>query len=604
MRLLVVGVLLCVMFQAGAQRPYLERRITISLEEESVESALRKISAAGGFVFSYNPDIFDQRTLTREFVDRPLREVLDELFQGTVQYKVRGKYIILTATPKASSRSEPAIVSGYVVDESTGERLRDVSIYDPVTLSSTITDSDGYFQIKIDRPPSDLILSVNREYYTDTLITVPGDNRLLSIPIRINKDKFNVLADSLNQKWKRFWERTDSWFANANLRNIDESFYRPFQFSFVPYIGTNHKMSAHVINDYSLNLLGGYSLGVGKAEVGGLFNLVRGDVAGFQAGGLFNGVGGRMTGVQVAGISNANGGIVHGAQVAGVLNLGASDVQGFSVAGVGNIALGETAPMQVGGVFNITPQGGSPMQVAGVLNIAGDHVHGVQIGGVFNVAGKGLRGAQIAGVFNAGGKQVHGTQIAGVFNTARNVHGMQIGLFNVADSLTGVPIGLISIVGKGYHKIEISADEVFYNNIAFRTGVRAFYNILTVGAKPSSYAEERTIWSFGYGVGTSAKLARWLFLDFDLTANQVVDGNTIAGLNLLNKAYIGFDIQALKKVSLSVGATLNGQITELGIDQYPELFTGFQPNVFLERDFGRNHDLRMWLGAKVGIRFL
>lgn len=604
MRLFVVLALLCVIFESGAQTPYLERKITVSLKDESVESSLRKIAAAGGFVFSYNPDIFVQNTLTHEFVDRPVREILDELFQGTIQYKARGKYIILTAAQKTSARSEPAVVSGYVVDESTGERLRNVSIYDPVTLTSSITDSYGYFEIKIDRPPSDIILSVNLEHYVDTLVAVPSDNRLLNIPIRVNKDKIIVLADSVNQKLKRFWERQEAWFANVNVRNINHSLYRTFQASFVPYVGTNHKMSAHVVNHYSLNILGGYSLGVRKMEVGGLFNLVRGDVAGFQAAGLFNGVGGSTTGFQVAGLANANQGMVRGAQFAGVLNLGAGDGDGLSTAGVGNIALGEGAPAQIGGVFNIASRGSSQMQLAGVLNFARENVRGMQVGGVFNIAGKELRGTQIAGVFNVAGKEVRGVQIAGVFNAARNVRGMQIGLLNFADSLKGIPIGLMSIVGKGYHKIEISADEIFYNNIAFRTGVRGFYNIFTAGAKPSTYHEERTIWSFGYGLGTSAKIVKWLYLDFDVTSNQIVEGNSITALNLINKAYLGLDVQVFKKVSLSIGATLNGQITEAGFDDYPELFTGYRPHILHTRELGRDHDLRMWLGGKAGIRFL
>src|SRR5690606_28253556 len=150
---------------------------------------------------------------------------------------------------------EPAIVSGYVVDESTGERLRDVSIYDPVTLSSAVTDSYGYFEIKIDRPPSEIILSVNREHYVDTVLAVQNEGRLLNIPIRVNKEKLAVLADSVNQKLKRFWQKSETWFnnININLRNIDDSLYRSFQLSLVPFVGTNHKMSGHVANDYSLN---------------------------------------------------------------------------------------------------------------------------------------------------------------------------------------------------------------------------------------------------------------------------------------------------------------------------------------------------------------
>src|SRR5690606_28716301 len=123
-------------------------------------------------------------------------------------------------------------------------------------------------------------LSVNREHYIDTTLRVSDDRRLVNVPIRVNKDNFVVLADSVGQKLKRFWERQERWFHNINLRNIDDSLHRRFQISFVPYVGTNHKLSGHVVNDYSLNVVGGYSLGVQKLEFGGVFNVVRGDVQG------------------------------------------------------------------------------------------------------------------------------------------------------------------------------------------------------------------------------------------------------------------------------------------------------------------------------------
>jgi hypothetical protein len=173
----------------------------------------------------------------------------------------------------------------------------------------------------------------------------------------------------------------------------------------------------------------------------------------------------------------------------------------------------------------------------------------------------------------------------------------------MADSVKGIPIGLMSLVWKGYHKIEVSADEIFYNNLSFRTGVHAFYNIFTAGAKPSTYKDNETVWTFGYGVGTAPRLSRRMFMNFDLTSNQIVRGNNIEEINLLNKVYVGFDYQAFKKMSLTFGATVNGLITKNSFDGYPPLFTDYQPDIFYDHNFGSDHNLKMWIGAKVGLRF-
>ena len=595
---------ICGLLPVCAQAPLLERKISLSIDNERLDVALKRISGAGNFTFSYNPQILDGgKVVKHTFVNKSIREILDEVFKGSVEYKARGKYLILTRGSQTAQ--QPAILTGYVIDEATGERLKDVSIYDPVTLTSTITDSFGYFEIKIDRPSPDLILSVNRANYADTLVYVESRDRLLNIPIKINKEKVAVIADSVGQKVKRFWEKQVLLFEkNKNLRNIDDTLYRKTQVSFVPFVGTNHKMSGHVINDYSFNILGGYALGVRKLEIGGLFNLVRGDMTGVQFGGLLNGVGGKMTGVQFAGVFNGNRYASRGLQFAGVLNLNTDDTEGLQAAGVGNITAGRQDGPQLAGVFNIASHETDAVQLAGVFNLAAKNIRGAQVAGVFNLSGKNIKGVQVAGVMNVAGKRIRGAQVAGVLNIASRVKGSQIGLVNIADSVQGVPIGLISFVWKGYHKIEVSADEIFYTNLSFRTGVRQFYNIFTAGAKPATYGDNETLWTFGYGLGTAPRLSRKLFLNFDLTSNQIVQGNTIDAINLLNKVYVGFDYQFLRKMSLTFGATINGHVTKNSVDTYPELFTEYQPDIFYERDFGSGHHLKMWFGGKIGLRFL
>ena len=168
-----------------------------------------------------------------------------------------------------------------------------------------------------------------------------------------------------------------------------------------------------------------------------------------------------------------------------------------------------------------------------------------------------------------------------------------------------MPIGLLSFVNHGYHKIEIAADEIFYTNFSFRTGVQRFYNILHAGLKPeSTTGANETVWSFGYGLGTAPKLTRWLDLNIDLTADHVNKGGFTNELSLLNKLYVGFDMKLTKKMSLILGATLNGYLTKNTYTDYPVLFTEFTPKIINERNYGNDVNMKMWWGGKVGLRFL
>lgn len=641
--------------------PFLERTITITFSNEQVDAALSKISEQAGFTFSYNTSAIDtKKTISRTFTNKTVREVLNEIFDGEVEYKVRSKYIILTKAKKTSKKKNEEIFAGYIIDEATGERIKNASVYDPVTLSSTITDSYGYFELKIDKKPStDIKLSVNKENYSDTVVAVfSGPNKLLNIPIKINKSRITVLADSVGEKIKRFWNldallfkkqnKGDSLHDGLNLRkpkflhpdrpelvNITDTIYRKVQFSFIPFIGTNHALSGNVINDYSYNILGGYALGVQKFELGGLFNVDRGNVKGGQVAGLSNIVGGTVTGVQFAGLINANYGFINGVQVgglvnanfssselvamAGLFNVNNGSAKGVYVGGLGNITMGEQEGPQIAGLFNVTTGESRPLQLAGLFNIAAQDHKGSQIGGLFNITARDLHGSQVAGLWNLTGKDTKGSQVAGLlnitggkvkgsqvsalFNYGTTVGGSQFGMVNIADSVKGISFGLINIVRKGYHKLELSADEIFYTNVAFRTGVRHFYNIFSAGIKPHTLEGDSTFYTFGYGIGTAPKLFKKFYLNVDLTANQIMYGDATEKINLLNKLYVGFDWQTAKKFSITMGVTLNGYITKATYDGYAPLFTDYKPTIITNKDFGNDYNLKMWLGAKMGVRF-
>ncbi|MBK8289959.1 MAG: hypothetical protein IPK96_02385 [Flammeovirgaceae bacterium] len=248
------------------------------------------------------------------------------------------------------------------------------------------------------------------------------------------------------------------------------------------------------------------------------------------------------------------------------------------------------------------------VQVAGFSNVNATRLpsQGVQVAGFGNVQIGDYVGSQFAGAANIATEKITGSQISVLFNHGKEVRGTQIGLINYADTLGGVPIGLISIVKKGYHKIELSADEVFYTNLAFRTGVKKFYSQLMAGLKPTQSIEptDTSVWTFGYGLGTSPRINRWLSIDIDLLSQHVNKGSFTDELSSLNKLYVGLDFQLAKKFSLATGITLNGYLTRPSYSDYPQLFTDFKPNIFYDENVGTDINLKMWLGAKIALRFL
>jgi hypothetical protein len=635
-----------------ARTPLLERIVTLQCQGEPIADILKRLGQQVGCTFSYSSSIIDvKRRVTYQFEKKTVRQILDQIFVGGVEYRERRKYIIITAR-KQAKLTDTRQVSGYIIDEATGQALPDVSVYDPITLQSAVTNAYGYFQLEIPKPSTDGVrLAVNKANYTDTLIAVPDHRGLLNIPLKINKERINVMADSVGNKLKRFWMSTLTATRQAiNMENIDTTMYRHFQFSFIPFVGTNHALSGNIINEYSINALGGYSLGVRKLEVGGLFNAVQGDVKGVQIAGLINAAGGRTDGVQIAGWANASLASSHGAQIAGLINFtwdtahavsiaglanfSRRDARGARLAGLANVTLGkQLSPhiaglfnfswqdahgpqiaglynfvtdsmrgVQVGGLLNLTLRSTDGAQIGGLANITGGYMKGAQIAGLLNVVADSMRGAQIAGILNVATGNVKGAQV-GLVNVARRLKGVQVGLLNITGAVGGVPVGLLSIAGKGgYHTLEISGDEVFYTNLAFRTGVRSFYNIITAGVRPKTLGEDETFWTLGYGIGTAPRISNRVYLNIDLTASRVVAGNNFDGVNMLNKLYLGAEYRVSRSLGLVAGATLNGNITDTDYE-YPALFADYKPSIFSHHTFSGNRQLEMWWGAKIGVRF-
>lgn len=520
--------------------------MTFSAEDERLDLFLKRLSQDAGCVFSYSPSALDvTRSVSGTFSDRPLREILEVVFEGNVQLKSKGVYVILTPKPESSKE---ITISGYVVDES-GKGIRDATVYDPITLKSSTTDEYGYFQFEVKNPAEENFeLVVNKKDYADTLFLDNSTNSFQKILL-----KSEDLGKSIAEPMKNFWLWTKNSVGVTNLENVTDTIHRGFQFSVVPFVGTNRKISGSVINDYSLNMLGGFSGGTEKAELGGLFNINKGDAGVVQIAGLFNQVGGQVRGLQLAGLVNSAMDSVKAAQIAGLSNFTTGEVKGF------------------------------------------------QLAGLLNLATKNVSGTQIAGIANYTHRDVKGAQISGILNIARNVTGSQVGLFNYSDSTTGAPVGLISFVRKGYHKVEIGADEMMALNISLRTGTRAFYNMIFAGMRPEQ--ADSTTWAFGYGIGFSPRLGRKTYLNIEFSSQQMNKGN-VAAVNLINRAYLGFDWQMARGFGLYAGPSLNWRVYDNSYTDHPETFTYAEPKILSEKIYPVE-DLasQLWFGVRAGVRF-
>ena len=294
------------------------------------------------------------------------------------------------------------------------------------------------------------------------------------------------------------------------------------------------------------------------AQVAAIGNITRYRSSGFQCSGIFN-TAKEHYGAQVAGIINTAGKI-SGIQIGGLVNTSGNG-NCVQLAGLVNTARSDTSargsrqPLQVSGLVNTSY--GANAQIAGIGNIDLSPAE-VQVAGIFNRCSSST-GSQIAGIANiCSGSR--GVQVAGIVNRCSYFRGAQIGLINIADSCNGVQVGLLNIVRvKGYMKLEISGDEMFYTNIGFRSGVRKLHAIASIGIKPDDL--NGPLWNTGLGMGTMFALSSRTSLSIDAMHYQVYYGHH-CGENYLTRLNVGIDQAISPKISLYSGLTFNLLVTD------------------------------------------
>lgn len=554
----IIVTLLCLVAMQGYSQDIFSRRISIDVTNQPLNIVLKLISNKGNFYFSYNSTIIRRDSLVSLSANnRTVRQVLEQLFGNNISFnQYNNNYVILRKVVATSSNvTQPTpveeklyTVTGVVVNAETGEAISNASIYEKQRLVSTLTNNNGTFVIKLKSRYSTASLTISRELFEDTTITIqPKYNQQVTIaiePVQVNHSMVTVtpadygkpdtvfavpVKDSISvplivQKGPQQVEKTGlgKFFVSTKQRiqslNLSKFFTdRPYQVSFIPGLGTHGKLSGQVINNFSFNVLGGYTAGTNGFEIAGLFNIVKQDAKYTQIAGIFNAVGGDVTGVQVGGITNLVLGGYKGVQVAGINNHVSGKVKGW--------------------------------QIGGIHNHSGDSVSGIQIGGISNYARDKVAGVQVSGIGNFANRTMSGVQIGGIFNYAKTLNGLQIGLVNVADSSNGYSIGLLNLVWKGYHKLSFSTNEVFTANAAFKSGNRKLYSILIASA---NFKQNEKAYGAGYGLGTELMLGNKFSINPELTWQYLYLGDFDYG-NMLGRVQLQLNFKLNKFISIYAG---------------------------------------------------
>jgi hypothetical protein len=540
-----------------------------NIKQQRIATVLDIIAGKGDFYFAYNNQAIPADSLVSVAgFNGSLLNLLERLLGSSYEFKEAPGYVVLRHAPnrlyltaevvKDKDPGVQLLVKGFVKDATSQKVIRRASVYEKNLLVSTLTDDNGYFEIKLKNYTGSLLLTVTRDTYRDTSLYVLPAVSVTTNPGIGNKTyKYYPGGEGSNgiehSRFARLFISSKQLVQGLNLGNFFAS--SPYQISFTPGLSSHGMYNSQVIDHFSLNILGGYTAGIDGFEAAGIFNINRHDVGVVQLAGIFNIVGGNTKGAQFAGVYNNVLNNATGLQVAGILNRTRS-FKGAQAAALYNDDDTATGLMMAGLVNNT--RGFKGVQLAGLANNTQIST-GVQLAGIAN------RSAGLAG-----------SQLASIFNLATKVKGVQFGLVNIADS-SDYTIGLLNFIKNGEKSLALSIDENLFTHFDLRTGGRVLYGIVGIGHKFGTDAINNTL-DLGFGAHLvnkprfylSAEYVTQLATDFKDAHYQVSSFKILPGYNFSKHIRL-FAGPSFNVVSLdgTARANSNGWVLSRNADELP-----------------------------------
>ncbi len=156
LRALLIGLGLIISGSLGAQS-LLNQPVSMELNRQRLDHVLEILSNKGNFYFSYHSNIVKKDSLvTMAASTKTVKQWLELLLPDHFEFRESGNYIIIRKAPvkltfvtnKAVTEDKFYLVSGYVLDDATGDWIHNASIYETSLLVSTLTNTKGYFKLR------------------------------------------------------------------------------------------------------------------------------------------------------------------------------------------------------------------------------------------------------------------------------------------------------------------------------------------------------------------------------------------------------------------------------------------------------------------------
>ena len=189
-------------FKSFSQEKILKQEISITLKNETLKSAIKRIENETGITFAYSNLNDLNKKVSGEFIEQLLNNVLSTLFEGTnISFKEIAGKITLFETNKHPKKAKRITVHGYITDAESGESLINANVFNPENYLGTISNNYGFYSYSTNTGKLQLAITymgyktcaIDLELTSDTTINIalqPKSDEL---------EEITVIGDQTNQ---------------------------------------------------------------------------------------------------------------------------------------------------------------------------------------------------------------------------------------------------------------------------------------------------------------------------------------------------------------------------------------------------------------------
>ena len=135
---------------------------------------LNDIESQTNLLFMYNKNVNVNRKVSVNAENTSLQEVLQNLFDNNVSFKIEGSYIVLSPAGATGSPQQAKHTVKGVVEDALGP-IAGANVVEKGTTNGTITDFDGNFALNVSK---NAVLVVSFVGYKNEEIPVAGKSSL------------------------------------------------------------------------------------------------------------------------------------------------------------------------------------------------------------------------------------------------------------------------------------------------------------------------------------------------------------------------------------------------------------------------------------------